>query len=49
MIVMFIAQAFLKRSKTFFARKMETVEAMVPYDDPDDVLVASREDAPAAG
>jgi amino acid transporter len=40
-VAMFLAWGFLKRSKTFFARKMETVEAMVPYDDPDDVLVGS--------
>ncbi len=38
-IVMFIAQAFMKRSKPFFARKMETVETMVPWDEsPDDLL-----------
>ena len=43
-VAMFLAWAFLKRSKTFFARKMETVEAMVPYDDPDDVFGASRHD-----
>ena len=41
-VVMFVAWGFLKRSKTFFARKMETVEAMVPYDDPDDVVVGPR-------
>ncbi len=35
-IVMFLASWFVKRSKPFFARKMETVEAMVPYDDPED-------------
>jgi hypothetical protein len=35
---MLLAWAFLKRAKPFFARKMETVEAMVPYDDPDDVI-----------
>ena len=29
---MFVAQAFLKRSKPFFARKMETVETMVPWE-----------------
>ena len=37
-VAMFLASWFLGRSKTFFARKMETVEAMVPYDDPQDVL-----------
>ena len=42
---MFLARLFLKRSKPFFARKMETVESMVPYDDPDDVFVATRQDA----
>ena len=35
-IVMFAAWAWLKRARSFFARKMETVEAMVPYDDPGD-------------
>jgi amino acid transporter len=39
-VVMFVAQAFLKRSKNFFARKAETVETMVPYDDPDDLARA---------
>jgi amino acid transporter len=41
-VAMFLAWGFLKRSKTFFSRKMETVEAMVPYDDPDDVMVGPR-------
>ena len=42
-VAMFLAWWLLARSKTFFARKRETVEAMVPYDDPDDVFVASRD------
>ena len=46
--VMFLTSWFLPRSKAFFARKRETVETMVPYDDPDDVFVASRESAPTA-
>ena len=38
-IVMFVAHAFLKRSKPFFARKMETVETMVPWDEsPEDLI-----------
>jgi amino acid transporter len=41
-VAMVLAHAFLKRSRPFFARRMETVETMVPYDDPDDVLVATR-------
>jgi len=44
-VAMFLAAWFLKRSKPFFARKMETVEAMVPYDDPDDVFGGSTDDA----
>jgi amino acid transporter len=44
-VAMFLAAWFLPRSKPFFARKRETVETMVPYDDPDDVFVASRQDA----
>ncbi len=36
-VVMFLARRFATRSKPFFARRMETVEAMVPYDDPDDM------------
>ena len=48
-VAMFLAAWFLPRSKSFFARKRETVETMVPYDDPDDVFVASRESAPTAG
>ena len=37
-VVMVLAAAFVKRSRPFFARKTETVDAMVPYDDPPDVL-----------
>ena len=48
-VAMFLAAWFLKRSKPFFARKMETVEAMVPYDDPDDVFGGSPDDAAGAG
>jgi amino acid transporter len=44
-VVMFLASWFVQRSKPFFARKMETVEAMVPYDDSDDAFVGSRQDA----
>jgi amino acid transporter len=44
-VVMFLASWFVQRSKPFFARKMETVEGMVPYDDPDDAFVGSRQDA----
>ena len=36
-VVMFLAAAFVKRSRPFFSRKMETVDAMVPYDDPVDI------------
>ena len=36
-VAMFLAWWFLPRAKPFFARKMETVETMVPYDDPEDV------------
>jgi amino acid transporter len=39
-VVMFLASRFVERSKPFFARKMETIEAMVPYDDPMDVADA---------
>ncbi len=39
----------MKRSKPFFARKTETVEAMVPYDDPDDVFGGSPRDVTGAG
>ena len=41
-VVMIVASLFVQRSKPFFARKMETVETMVPYDDPDDVSEAAR-------
>ena len=44
-VVMFLASWFVQRSRPFFARKMETVEGMVPYDDPDDAFVGSRQDA----
>jgi amino acid transporter len=41
-IVMFVAQAFLKRSKPFFARKRETVETMLPWEEsPEDLLNAA--------
>jgi amino acid transporter len=40
-VVMLLALAFSKRAKPFFARKMETVEAMVPYDDPNDLFAGS--------
>jgi amino acid transporter len=47
-IMMFVAHAFLKRSKRFFARKMETVENMVPWDeDPDALLRAAPADEAA--
>ena len=36
-VVMFLAAWFVKRSQPFFSRKMETVDAMVPYDDPVDI------------
>ena len=39
-IVMFIAERFLKRSKPFFARKMETVETMVPWEENPDQMLA---------
>ncbi len=45
-IVMLFAWLFVKRSKPFFARKMETVETMVPWEDPDE---ASAAGGPAAG
>jgi amino acid transporter len=41
-IVMALAVLFLERAKPFFARKMETVETMVPYEDPADVSEAVR-------
>jgi amino acid transporter len=44
-VVMILARWFAKRSGPFFARKMETVETMVPFDDPDDVFIGSRQDA----
>jgi amino acid transporter len=38
-IVMILARLFVKRSKPFFARKMETVETMVPWEEkPEDLL-----------
>ena len=37
-VVMFVASAFLKRSKPFFSRTMETVDTMRPYIDPPDVV-----------
>ena len=45
-VVMFLAERFVKRSKPFFARKMETVETMVPWDESPDELLA---EASAAG
>jgi amino acid transporter len=39
-IVMFVAERFLKRSKPFFARKMETVETMVPWEESPDQMLA---------
>ena len=44
-IVMLFAWLFVKRSKPFFARKMETVETMVPWEDSDEVSAGG----PAAG
>jgi len=38
-VVMVLASRFVKRSRPFFARKMETVENMVPWEeDPEDLL-----------
>ena len=49
-VVMFVAQRFLKRSKPFFARKMETVETMVPWEEsPEDLLARPRLRRRAAG
>ena len=42
-VAMFLASWFLPRAKPFFARKRETVETMVPYDDPDDVHPVAQE------
>ena len=39
--------AFSKRSRTFFARKMETVDAMVPWDDHPEELARAAERAEA--
>jgi len=39
-IVMFVAQRFLKRAKPFFSRKMETVETMVPWEEDPEELPA---------
>jgi amino acid transporter len=36
-VVMFLAAALVKRSRPFFSRKMETVDNMVPYEDPADL------------
>ncbi len=48
-IVMFVAHAFLKRSKPFFARKMETVETMVPWDESPEDLLAGQASRAAGG
>ncbi|HEY5388455.1 MAG TPA: hypothetical protein VIL79_11200, partial [Thermoleophilia bacterium] len=46
-VVMFIASWFMQRSKPFFARKMETVETMVPWDEsPADLLAMAPDGAP---
>jgi amino acid transporter len=47
-IVMFVAQRFLKRSQPFFARKMETVETMVPWEESPDRLLEEA-GRPSAG
>ena len=48
-VVMFLAARFVKRSKPFFSRKMETVETMVPWEeDPEDRLQAGAADEPPA-
>ena len=39
-VVMFVAQRYLERSKPFFARKMETVETMVPWEEDPSALLA---------
>ncbi len=41
-VVMFLAAAFVKRSKPFFSRTMETVDTMKPYIDPPDVVQAQQ-------
>jgi amino acid transporter len=47
-IMMFVVHAFLKRSKPFFARKMETVETMVPWDEsPEELLAEAAFASPA--
>jgi len=40
--------AFSRRSRPFFARKMETVDAMVPWDDDRPVQIAPAEPATEA-
>jgi amino acid transporter len=41
-VVMLVVERFLKRSKPFFARRSETVEAMVPWDEsPESLLRAT--------
>ena len=48
-VVMFLAARFVKRSKPFFSRKMETVETMVPWEeDPEDLLQAGAPTQPPA-
>ncbi len=47
-IMMFVAERFLKRSKPFFARKLETVETMVPWEESPDELLAEA-GTPSAG
>jgi amino acid transporter len=45
-VVMLLASRFVKRSRPFFDRKMETVETMVPWDEsPDDLLAAAGSSA----
>ncbi len=44
-IVMLLANRFAKRAKPFFARKMETVETMVPWEEsPEDLLPSTVEE-----
>ena len=48
-VVVFLARRFARRSKPFFDRKMETVEAMLPWEEgPEKVLACSLEDRPLA-
>jgi amino acid transporter len=41
-VVMVLASTFVKRSKPFFSRKVETVDNMKPYVDPLDIVEAQR-------